>query len=43
MMDPPPALPTPQDDPFGAMRGYQPIELGHLGMPTSANNTQDQW
>ncbi|GBF97555.1 hypothetical protein Rsub_10156 [Raphidocelis subcapitata] len=31
------------DDPFDAIRGHQPLELGHLEMPTSANNVQDQW
>lgn len=37
------APPPPQDDPFDAIRGHQPLELGHLEMPTSANNVQDQW
>jgi hypothetical protein len=40
----PPRPPSrPQDDPFDAVRGFQPLELGHLEMPTSANNIQDQW
>lgn len=32
-----------QEDPCDAQRGYQPIEVGHLEMPTSANNRQDPW
>lgn len=31
----------PADDPFDAVRGFQPLELGHLEMPTSANNIQE--
>ncbi|KAI8471738.1 MAG: WD40-repeat-containing domain protein [Monoraphidium minutum] len=32
-----------EDDPFDAVRGQQPLELGHLEMPTSTNNVQDTW
>lgn len=34
---------TPEDDPFDAVRGHQPIELGHLEMPSSSSGAQEHW